>query len=107
MRFCVRLALLSLLVGAGCGGGSNESETLGNQISGTAADTQIMKEAQSAANRIIRNMADCDAVKADIKEVWSKLDEVEAKLETAAGRSTVQSLRKQVKNVTDTCGIVR
>ncbi len=107
MRFWVRLAILSLLIGAGCDGGSNESETLGNQISDTAADTQMMKEAQSAANRIIRNMADCDAVKTDIEEVWSKLDEVEAKIRTAAGRSTIQTLRKQVNNVTDTCGIVR
>jgi hypothetical protein len=103
----VRLAVLSLFVTAGCGGASNEAETLGTQISDTAGDTQRMKEAQSAANRIIRNMADCDAVKADIDEVWSKLDDVEAKLQTAAGRTTIQTLRKQVKNVTDTCGIVR
>lgn len=107
MRFWVRFALVSVFLGAGCGGGSNESETLGNQISDTAGDTQIMKEAQSAANRIIRNTADCDAVKADIEEVWSKLDEVEVKIQTAAGRSTIQTLRKQVKNVTDTCGIIR
>jgi hypothetical protein len=107
MRFWVTLTVLSLAIGTGCGGGSNESETLGNQISDTAGDTQLMKEAQSAANRITRNMADCEAVKADIDEVWSKLDEVEAKLRTAAGRSTIQTLRKQVKNVTDTCGIVR
>ena len=107
MGFWVRLAVMSLFVGVGCGGGSDDSETLGNQISDTAADTQIMKEAQSAANRIIRNMADCDAVKDDIEEVWSKLDEVEVKIQTAVGRSTIQTLRKQVKNVTDTCGIVR
>lgn len=107
MRFWVILTVLSLFIGAGCGGGSNENDTLGNQINDTAADTQIMKEAQSAANRVIRNMADCEAVKADIEEVWSKLDEVEAKIQTTAGRSTLQTLRKQVKNVTDTCGIVR
>ena len=107
MGFWVRLAVLALLIGAGCSSGPNESETLGNQISDTAGDTQIIKEAQSAANRIIRNTADCDAVRADIEEVWSKLDEVEAKIRTAAGRSTIQTLRKQVKNVTDTCGIVR
>ena len=39
------------------------SEALGKQISDTAGDTQLMKDAQSAANRVIRNMADCDAVK--------------------------------------------
>jgi polyhydroxyalkanoate synthesis regulator phasin len=73
-------------------------------VSDVVNDTDLMREAKTAANQIIRNQADCEMVKAHIEEVRQKLDEVERKLQTAAGRTAIEPLRKQVNNIAEACG---
>lgn len=97
------LVAVSLLLAASCSG-SNGSGNLGEQVGEAVSDNQLMKEAQAAANQIIRNATDCEAVKSNIEEVNRKLDEVEAELQTGTGRTALQSMRKQVKNVAEACG---
>jgi hypothetical protein len=91
------LAALSLLRCSGSGGTEQA-------VSGTVSDTQVLAEAEAAANEIIRNAADCEAVTASFSSVMAKLDEVEGKLQTAVGRTTLGTLRKQVGTIGEACG---
>jgi hypothetical protein len=74
---------------------------------GVVSDTQVLSEAEAAANDVIRNAADCDAVVDSFGTVMAKLDEVEGRLETAVGRTTLGTLRKQVTTIGDACGASR
>ena len=91
------LASLSLL---GCSGSGGTDEA----ISDTFSDTKALAEAESAANEIIRNAADCDAVTASFSDVTAKLDEVEERVQTAVGRTTLETLKKQVRTIGEACG---
>ena len=90
---------LSLLATA-CGSSDPGAGDVGNAIT----DTGAMEEATSAANQIIRNAADCDVVQSNIRDVNATLDRIESNLQTAAGRTSMGSLRKQVNTVADACG---
>ncbi len=105
MRTWMRLLVPCLLVVASCGNGSDEGG-LGDQVSDVVTDTELMREANAAANQIIRNQTDCEVVKSSIEEVRQKLDEVENKLQTSAGRTAVQPLRKQVNTIAEACGVL-
>jgi hypothetical protein len=94
------LALLATLALSGCTGPKGTDE----MVSDTVSDTQILKEAESAANDLIRNASDCTAVTASFPDVMAKLDEVEGRIQTAAGRTTISTLKKQVQNVGEACG---
>ena len=50
---------------------------------GVVSDTHVLAEAEAAANDVIRNAADCDAVVDSFGTVMAKLDEVEGRLEPA------------------------
>jgi hypothetical protein len=98
---------LSLLLLAGCEGevvDFGEPLQIGEQGGAAIGDSDLMKEATSIANRVIRNGADCEAVKANIQEVNRKLDEIEAKLQTGTGKTAIEATRNQVKNIADACG---
>jgi hypothetical protein len=105
MKTWVRLLVPCLLVVASCSNGSDEGG-FGDQVSDVVTDTELMREANAAANQIIRNQTDCDVVKSSIEEVRQKLDEVESKLQTSAGRTAVQPLRKQVNTIAEACGVL-
>lgn len=100
MKRVASLLSFSLLVLA-CGGES-ESPDLAEQAGEAAADTEVLREAQSAANEILRNAADCEHVARIWPEVRPKLD---VEVQTQTGRQALEALRTQVKRVTDTCGI--
>ncbi len=105
MRTWIRLVVPCLIVVASCSSGSDEGG-LGEQVSDVVTDTELMREANAAANQIIRNQTDCEVVKSSIEEVRQKLDEVESKLQTSAGRTAVQPLRKQVNTIAEACGVL-
>ena len=105
MRVWVRLLVLCILITGGCSNGSNEGG-LGGQVSDVVTDTELMRDANAAANQIIRNQTDCEVVTSKIEEVRQKLDEVEGKLQTAAGRTALQPLRKQVNTIAEACGVL-
>lgn len=97
----VTLMVLSLLFLPGCEG---DSMDIGEQGGEAISDTELMREATATANKIIRNGADCEVVKSNIQEVNRKLDEIEAKLQTATGRTAIQTTKKHVKSIADACG---
>jgi hypothetical protein len=88
--------------GCGSGGGAAKDET---GVSEAVGDTELLREAQSAANDLIRSASDCAAVEGSYRDVVQKLDEVEGRLQTQAGRTTLEALRTQVQNVARTCGV--
>jgi hypothetical protein len=94
------LALPAFLALLGCSGSKGTDE----MVSDTVSDTQALSEAESAANEIIRNAADCAAVTASFSNVVAKLDEVEGRIQTAVGRTTLDTLRKQVRTIGEACG---
>jgi glyceraldehyde-3-phosphate dehydrogenase/erythrose-4-phosphate dehydrogenase len=66
-------------------------------------DTQVREEAAAAANDVVRNASDCDAVKAALPETRRKLDEAAKRVRTDTGRVSLDSLNKQVANVSGAC----
>jgi len=101
MTKTIALAVLACLALLGCSGGADQA------VSDTVSDTQTLAEAESAANGIIRNASDCEAVSESFSSVMAKLDEVEGKLQTAVGRTTLTTLKRQVSTIGDACGAAR
>ena len=58
---------------------------IGQETANIVSDTNVMEEAEAAANAVIRNASDCDAVKATLPEADHKLAEAEKKIRTQAG----------------------
>ena len=111
-----RARLLVLLaagaVAAACGGGgprpspspsSLKDKPLGAVAEDIEADTLTMREANDAANEVIRQAADCDAARPLISAANGRLSEVERRLRTATGRQTLEALRKKVREVSEGC----
>jgi len=97
-RTMVALALPLLLVACQKDGGD-----LGKDAASIGSDTQVLKEASAAANEVIRNATDCDAVKAALSETNRKLDEAAGRVRTAPGRATLDSLKTQVRGIAQNC----
>ena len=107
MTSAAKIALLGLvgaivLVGMAC-------DSSGNQMGGgdpenAIVDTRLMQRAQSAANDLIRNASDCEAVRSAYSEVIAALDEVQSSITTKTGRTSLDALRKQVEVAGNACG---
>ena len=95
------LVLCAVWMSAGCGGEAKDE----TGVSIAVGDTQLVREAQSAANGILRSASDCTAVEASYPDVRAKLDDVESRIQTEAGRTTLETLRKQVGTVAEACGV--
>jgi outer membrane PBP1 activator LpoA protein len=78
-------------------------EGLGKATADATNDTQILGKAEAAANEVLRNPADCDAVKAALPEANRLLGEAGDKLQTPAGRATLDALKAQVRSVSQNC----
>jgi hypothetical protein len=100
MTKTISLAVLASLSLLGCFGSGGTDQA----VSDTISDTQALAEAESAANDVIRNASDCEAVTASFSSVMAKLDEVEGRLQTAVGRTTLGTLKKQVGTIGEACG---
>jgi hypothetical protein len=93
------LAAVTLLA-AGC---EKKESQFGKDAGNLVADTQVLEEAAAAANDVVRNASDCDAVKAALPETRRKLDEAAKRVRTDTGRVSLDSLNKQVANVSGAC----
>jgi hypothetical protein len=74
------------------------------KVSDTVSDRQVLAEAESAANEVVRSAGDCDAVNAAFSSAMAKLDEAEGRVQTAVGRTALESLKKQVRTIGEACG---
>lgn len=90
-----------LFVATAC---SDDKKGLGEQLGGAISDIDAVKEAETAANKIIRNATDCELVKAEVEGVVQALDDVEGEIQTGAGRTTMDTLRERVRRVAEACG---
>lgn len=73
------------------------------QATDIASDNQVLKEAGQAATAVVQAAGDCEAVKAALGEANRKLEEAERQVQTPAGRRTIETLKRQVKNIADAC----
>src|SRR5512134_899048 len=92
--------LAALLAAGACG---ENKRDIGKETANIVSDTNVMEEAEAAANAVIRNASDCDAVKATLPEADQKLAEAEKKIRTQAGVVALQTLKTQVQRVRDLC----
>jgi hypothetical protein len=94
--------LAAVLAGAAVGCEKKESQ-FGKDTTNLVSDTQVLEEAAAAANDVVRNASDCDAVKAALPETKRKLEEAGKKVRTSTGKVSLDGLNKQVANVASAC----
>jgi hypothetical protein len=105
----VRAALAALAIAAAlsaCGGKPTPSPSpsgLGAQVKAMEQDIATMREANGAADDVIRAAGDCDAARPLIPAANARLDEAARKVQTATGRQTLEALRKKVREVAENC----
>ena len=75
----------------------------GRDAADIASDTRVLQDAQGAVNDLIRAGGDCEAIRAAKGPALAKLDEATGKVRTAAGRQTLEALRKQAGNTISSC----
>ena len=84
-----------------CGDGGKGAQGVVTAV----GDTNVVRDVQSAANELVRNAADCERVKSLYPEVSAKLDAAESQIQSEAGRTTIETLRKQVGTIAEACGV--
>jgi hypothetical protein len=92
--------MVALLAAVAC---TDKKRDIGKETANIVSDTNVMEEAEAAANSVIRNASDCDAVKATLPEADQKLAEAEKKIRTQAGIVALQTLKTQVQRVRELC----
>jgi hypothetical protein len=100
------LAVAAAAGGVSCGKKKDEappSKDLGQAVGDTTHDTALLREANGAANEVIRNAADCPVARAAINTANEKLNAIEPQLRTVTGRATLGALRAQVERVSQLC----
>lgn len=104
-RPCIAAVLLLPVFLAGCQKAKEEpaQKTLGQQVGDVTADTALLRDASAAVNEVLRNSTDCDLAKPTIAAAIAKLDEAAPHVRTVTGHATLESLRKQVRNVEQAC----
>jgi hypothetical protein len=100
-------AVLALAVIAACGLGapkpSPSPSGIGAQAKAIEQDINTMREANAAANDVIRAAGDCDAARPLIAAANARMDEVARKVQTGTGQQTLEALRKKVREVSENC----
>jgi hypothetical protein len=94
----------SLACGAGAPKPSPSPSGLGAEMKAMELDMNTMRQANAAADDVIRASGDCDAARPLIAAANARLSEAEAKLQTATGKQTLEALRKKVREVAESCG---
>jgi outer membrane murein-binding lipoprotein Lpp len=108
VRSAAALAALAAALGvAGCGSGapkpSPSPSGIGAEVKAMELDMNTMREANAAADDVIRAAGDCDAARPLIAAANARLDEVQKKIQTATARQTLEALRKKVRDVSESC----
>lgn len=105
LAFPAVLAALALL--SACGGGkpkpSPSPSGLGAQVKAMEQDMNTMREANAAANDVIRAAGDCDAVRPLLAAANARMDEAARHVQTATGQQMLDALRKKVRDVAENC----
>jgi hypothetical protein len=98
---------VTLLMMLACGGGkpapSPSPSGLGAELKAMEMDMDTMRAANAAASDVIRAAGDCDAARPLIATANARLEEAERKVQTSTGRTTLEALRKKVRDVSENC----
>jgi hypothetical protein len=97
VRFPITLAVS--LLAAAC---QTESR-VGKDAANVASDTDVLREANAAANAVVRAAGDCEAVKAGLDAARQSLDDAEARVSTTTGKATLEAMRKRLEGIAETC----
>jgi hypothetical protein len=107
VRIAIGLCVVGVTLAAACGGGKPEPSPspsgIGAQVKAMEEDMTTMREANAAADDVIRAAGDCEAARALIPAANARLDEASRKVQTATGRQTLEALRKKVREVSEGC----
>src|SRR5258708_15288391 len=91
------------LASASCNKASQDGvQTISHETT-TIGDKAILAPALAAGNEVIRNSDDCAKVVKAAPEAKAAIEEASGKVQSAAGRVTVDSLKKQVSAIVDAC----
>lgn len=101
--YVVAAAVMTTACGMGKPAPSPSPSGIGAQVKAMEQDINTMAEAQAAANDVIRAAGDCDAARPLIPAANARLDEAQRKVQTATGRTTLEALRKKVREVSENC----
>lgn len=104
MKRSLSLTILCLVALVSCGSSDSASED-GTAAAGVVSDTELLRQAQATVNDIVRNAADCDYVTRAAPDVYRALDEAASSAQTAVGRQSVDTLRRQVDRIAEPCGV--
>ena len=97
------IALVALACGAGKPAPSPSPSGLGAELKAMEMDMNTMAAANAAASDVIRASGDCDAARPLIAAANARLDEAQRKVQTSTGRTTLDALRKKVRDVAENC----
>lgn len=92
---------MALLAAAGlsaCSSGEAPKDT-----TAIAQDTRVLEDAQAAVNVVIRAAPDCEAMASAKEEAQQKLQDAAQRVQTAAGRQTLEMLQKQLGAALGAC----
>jgi hypothetical protein len=98
----VRAPAAALLAALLCACSSDKPD-VGKDTAAFAQDTRVLEESQGAVNAVIRAGVDCEAVSAAKGEALQKLEEATKRVQTAAGRQTLEMQRKQLSAALSAC----
>ena len=91
---------------AACSPVKNEEDRqkdIGQQTADITSDTRVLADAQAAVNEVIRNQDQCDVARPAIPRANEELDKAADRVRTAAGRTTLEGLRAQVRTIAQNC----
>lgn len=102
-----RVWILVAVVLAGCGpvkDAENRQKDIGQQTADISSDTRVLGEASAAVNAVIRVQDDCEAAKPLIPAANDALATASERVRTVTGRTTLEGLKSQLRNIAQTCG---
>ena len=91
---------------AACAGEPKPSpspEGLAGQVTDAAADTRLLREVQPVVNEAVRAGTDCEAARPALAAANARLEEAAKQVRTEAGRTSLASMRAQLKPIADLC----
>jgi hypothetical protein len=78
-------------------------QRVGQDAANVASDTDVLREASAAVNEVVRAAGDCEGVKAGLDQARQSLNDAEARVATATGKTTLDALRKRLEGIAETC----
>jgi L-asparaginase/Glu-tRNA(Gln) amidotransferase subunit D len=97
------LGLVLVACGLGKPAPSPSPSGIGAVVKAMEQDINTMREANAAANEVIRASGDCDVARPLIPAANARLDEARRKVQTSTGQQTLDALRKKVREVAENC----